>query len=462
MVSLTSEVIDTLKSKVRGSVLTPADAGYDEARTVWNATIDRRPAMIVRCAGTADVIATVGFARDNGLVLSIRGGAHNIAGSAVCDDGVMLDMSAMKSVRVDPEAKRAYVEPGATLGDFDSEAQAFGLATPLGINSTTGVAGLTLGGGFGWISRKFGVTVDNLVAAEIVTADGKWNRVSAEQNPDLFWAIRGGGGNFGAVTLFEYNLHPVGPQIYGGLVVYPLEQAKDVLPKYRDFVAAMPDDLTVWAVMRLAPPLPFLPPEVHGKPVIVLASCYLGPLESGAQAVEGLRHFGTPAGEHLGAMPFTAWQTGFDPLMTPGARNYWKSHNFSAMSDEVLDILTKATSDLPSPHCETFIGAMGGQTNRVPVDATAYANRDSLYTVNIHGRWTEAADDAKCIGWARECFNALTPHAIGSVYVNFLTGDEGDRVKAAYGPNYERLASVKSRYDPQNLFCTNQNIKPSE
>ncbi len=462
MVSLTSEVIDTLKSKVRGSVLTPADAGYDEARTVWNATIDRRPAMIVRCAGTADVIATVGFARDNGLVLSIRGGAHNIAGSAVCDDGVMLDMSAMKSVRVDPEAKRAYVEPGATLGDFDSEAQAFGLATPLGINSTTGVAGLTLGGGFGWISRKFGVTVDNLVAAEIVTADGKWNRVSAEQNPDLFWAIRGGGGNFGAVTLFEYNLHPVGPQIYGGLVVYPLEQAKDVLPKYRDFVAAMPDDLTVWAVMRLAPPLPFLPPDVHGKPVIVLASCYLGPLESGAQAVEGLRHFGTPAGEHLGAMPFTAWQTGFDPLMTPGARNYWKSHNFSDMSDEVLDILTKATSNLPSPHCETFIGAMGGQTNRVPVDATAYANRDSLYTVNIHGRWTEAADDAKCIGWARECFNALTPHAIGSVYVNFLTGDEGDRVKAAYGPNYERLASVKSRYDPQNLFCTNQNIKPSE
>jgi FAD/FMN-containing dehydrogenase len=461
MVSLTSEVIDTLKSKVRGSVLTPADAGYDEARTVWNATIDRRPAMIVRCAGTADVIATVGFARDNGLVLSIRGGAHNIAGSAVCDDGVMLDMSAMKSVRVDPEAKRAYVEPGATLGDFDSEAQAFGLATPLGINSTTGVAGLTLGGGFGWISRKFGVTVDNLVAAEIVTADGKWNRVSAEQNPDLFWAIRGGGGNFGAVTLFEYNLHPVGPQIYGGLVVYPLEQAKDVLPKYRDFVAAMPDDLTVWAVMRLAPPLPFLPPEVHGKPVIVLASCYLGPLESGAQAVEGLRHFGTPAGEHLGTMPFTAWQTGFDPLMTPGARNYWKSHNFTGMSDEVLDILTKATSDLPSPHCETFIGAMGGQTNRVPVDATAYANRDSLYTVNIHGRWTEAADDAKCIGWARECFNALTPHAIGSVYVNFLTGDEGDRVKAAYGPNYERLASVKSRYDPQNLFCTNQNIKPS-
>ncbi|SAL12640.1 FAD-binding oxidoreductase [Caballeronia telluris] len=461
MVSLTSEAIDTLKSQLRGAVLTPSDPGYDAARTVWNATIDRRPAIIVRCAGSADVIAAVGFARDNGLVLSIRGGAHNIAGSAVCDDGVMLDLSAMKSVRVDPEAKRAYVEPGATLGDLDGEAQAFGLATPLGINSTTGVAGLTLGGGFGWISRKFGTAVDNLVAAEMVTADGKWRRVTAEQDADLFWAIRGGGGNFGVVTLFEYRLHPVGPQIYGGLVVYPLEEANKVLPKYRDFVAAMPDELTVWAVMRLAPPLPFLPEDVHGKPIIVLASCYVGPLENGAEAVEPLRHFGTPYGEHLGAMPFTAWQKGFDPLMTSGARNYWKSHNFAAMDDDVLASLAKYTSELPSPHCEIFIGAMGGETNRVPVDATAYANRDSLYTVNIHSRWTEPAEDETCIGWARKVFDALTPHAIGSVYVNFLTGDEGDRVKAAYGPNYARLTEVKSRYDPHNLFCTNQNIKPA-
>jgi FAD/FMN-containing dehydrogenase len=253
MVSLTSEVIGNLKSKLRGTVLTPGDAGYDEARTVWNATIDRRPAMIVRCAGTADVIAAVGFARDNGILLSIRGGAHNIAGSAVCDDGLMIDLSAMRSVRVDPQAKRAYVEPGATLADFDHEAQVFGLATPLGINSTTGVGGLTLGGGFGWISRKFGTSSDNLVAAEIVTADGTWNRVSAEEHPDLFWAIRGGGGNFGVVTLFEFQLHPVGPEIYGGLVIYPLEQGAEVLPKYRDFVASMSDDLTVWAVMRFAP-----------------------------------------------------------------------------------------------------------------------------------------------------------------------------------------------------------------
>jgi FAD/FMN-containing dehydrogenase len=373
----------------------------------------------------------------------------------------MLDLSAMKSVRIDPQARRAYVEPGALLSDFDHEAQAFGLATPLGINSTTGIAGLTLGGGFGWLSRKFGMTVDNLVAAEIVTADGKWHRVNDETDADLFWALRGGGGNFGVVTLFEFRLHEVGPQVYGGLVVYPLEQAADVLPKYRDFMASAPDDLTVWAVMRLAPPLPFLPPEAHGKPAIALACCFVGPLEQGAHALEALRGFGTPYGEHLGPMPFSAWQKAFDPLLTPGERNYWKSHNFSALSDDTFGILTNAVYALPSPQCEIFIGAMAGQTNRVPVDATAYANRDSVYTINIHGRWSEAADDETCTKWARDMFAALTPHAIGSVYVNFMTGEEGERVKAAYGPNYARLADIKRRYDPENVFRSNQNIAPA-
>jgi len=461
MVNIPVESIDTLKTAVRGKVIAPHDADYDAARTVWNATIDRRPALIVRCAGTADVIAALAFARENAMLLSIRGGAHNIAGSAVSDDALMIDLSAMKSVRIDPQAKRGYVEPGALLSDFDHEAQAFGLATPLGINSTTGVAGLTLGGGFGWISRKYGVTVDNLVAAEIVTADGKWRRVSVESEPELFWALRGGGGNFGVVTLFEFRLHEVGPMVYGGLVVYPLEQADQVLPKYREFVAASPDEMTVWAVMRLAPPLPFLPAEVHGKPVIALACCYIGAVEDGEKALEAARGFGTPYGEHLGPMPFTAWQKAFDPLLTPGARNYWKSHNFSALTDETFDILTKAVQALPSPHCEIFIGAMAGQTNRIPANATAYANRDSAYTINIHGRWTEATDDEKCTQWAREMFAALTPFALGSVYVNFLTGDEGDRVKAAYGPNYERLADVKRRYDPENVFRSNQNIQPS-
>ncbi|GGD66160.1 FAD-binding oxidoreductase [Caballeronia grimmiae] len=461
MVNIPVESIDTLKTAVRGKFIAPADSDYDEARKVWNAAIDRRPALIVRCAGTADVIAALAFARDNAMLISIRGGAHNIAGSAVSDDALMIDLSAMKSVRVDPQAKRAYVEPGALLSDFDHEAQAFGLATPLGINSTTGVAGLTLGGGFGWISRKFGVTVDNLVAAEIITADGQWHRVSVESEPELFWALRGGGGNFGVVTLFEFRLHEVGPQVYGGLVVYPLEQADQVLPKYRDFVASSPDEMTVWAVMRLAPPLPFLPEDVHGKPIIALACCFIGPVEDGAKAIEPVRSFGTPYGEHLGPMPFATWQKAFDPLLTPGARNYWKSHNFASLPDETFDVLTKAVLAVPSPHCEVFIGAMGGQTNRVPVDATAYANRDSIYTINIHGRWTDPADDEKCTQWTREMFAALTPYATGSVYVNFLTGDEGDRVKAAYGPNFERLAEVKRRYDPNNVFRSNQNIPPA-
>ncbi|MFM0322506.1 FAD-binding oxidoreductase [Caballeronia glebae] len=461
MSNISGEAIDTLKASVRGRIISPSDTDYDEARKVWNATIDRRPALIVRCAGTADVIAALSFAREHGVLVSIRGGSHNIAGSAVSDDALMIDLSAMKSVRIDPQAKRAYVEPGALLSDFDHEAQAFGLATPLGINSTTGVAGLTLGGGFGWISRKFGVTVDNLVAAEIVTADGTWRRVSVESEPDLFWALRGGGGNFGVVTLFEYQLHEVGPQIYGGLVVFPLEQADEVLPKYREFVAQSPDELTVWAVLRLAPPLPFLPEDAHGKPVVVLASCYVGPVENGERALAPVRSFGTPYGEHLGAMPFTAWQKAFDPLLTPGERNYWKSHNFASLNDETFGILTNAVKSLPSTQCEVFIGAMGGQTNRVPADATAYANRDSIYTINIHGRWSEAADDEKCTKWARDMFAAMTPHAIGSVYVNFMTGEEGDRVRAAYGPNYERLAEAKRRYDPDNLFRSNQNITPA-
>jgi FAD/FMN-containing dehydrogenase len=461
MASLTSDAIDTLKAKIRGAVLRPKDPGFDDARRIWNAVIDRQPAVIVRCAGTADIIAAVAFARDNGLLLAVRGGGHNIAGSAICNDGLVIDLSQMKSVRIDPVAKRAFVEPGATLADFDQEAQAFGLATPLGINSTTGVAGLTLGGGFGWISRKYGTTVDNLVSAEIVTADGKWQRVNATEHADLFWAIRGGGGNFGIVTLFEFQLHSVGPEVFGGLVVYPLEQAGDVLKKYRELTATMSDDLTVWVVMRLAPPLPFLPAEAHGKPMIALAACYLGSPESASHAIEPLRRWGTPYGEHLGPMPYTAWQKAFDPLLTPGARNYWKSHNFAELKDGAFDTMVRFAGALPSPQTEVFIGQMGGQTNRVAPNATAYANRDSNFVMNIHGRWTETADDDKCIAWARQLFDALTPFALGSVYVNFLTQDEGERVKAAYGPNYERLVTVKTQYDPQNVFRHNQNIRPS-
>jgi FAD/FMN-containing dehydrogenase len=351
MVNLSDKVIEEFKSKVRGEVLVPTDPGFEDARKIWNAMIDRRPAMIVRCAGVADVMDSVALARDLDLLVSIRGGGHNIAGNAVCDGGLMIDFSAMKSVRVNPETRIAHVEPGATLGDFDHEAQAFGLATSLGINSTTGVAGLTLGGGFGWLSRKYGMSVDNLVSAEVITADAKRVRASSEENPDLFWAIRGGGGNFGIVTLFEFKVHPVGPEVLSGLIVYPFDQAKAVLRKYREFVDEMPEDLNVWVVMRKAPPLPFLPKEVHGKEVVVLPLFYAGKIDEGKRAIEPLRSFGQPHGEHIGPQPFAAWQKAFDPLLTPGVRNYWKSHNFSELSDGGLDTMIEYASKLPSPHC---------------------------------------------------------------------------------------------------------------
>ncbi len=461
MSSLNNETVDPFKAGLRGPLLRPDDPGYDQARSIWNAMIDRHPALIVRAAGVADVMRTVAFARDNDLLLAVRGGGHNIAGNAVCDGGLMLDMSPMKSVWIDPASRHAYVEAGATLADFDHEAQAFGLATPLGINSTTGVAGLTLGGGFGWLSRKFGLSVDNLIAAEIVTADSQRRWVSVEHEPDLFWAIRGGGGNFGVVTLFEFQLHEVGPEIFGGLVVFPHDQAKSVLTRYRDFVGRLPPDLSVWAVLRQAPPLPFLPAEVHGKDVVVLAAFHCGKVADGPAAVEPLRGFGQPYGEHLGPMPYTAWQKAFDPLLTPGARNYWKSHNFSVLNDDAIDTVVRYAGQLPSPQCEIFLGLIGGEASRPKPDATAYPHRDALYAMNVHTRWSDPAEDRKCIDWARAFFDAAAPYASGSVYVNFLTQDEAGRIGAAYGPNYQRLVQAKNKYDPHNLFRHNQNIAPS-
>ncbi len=461
MTSMKSDVIDDFKLKLRGKLLQPDDPGYDDARKIWNAMIDRRPAMIVRCAGTADVLCSVAFARDHGLLLAIRGGAHNIAGDAVCDGGLVIDLSGMKSVRIDPDARRAYVEAGATLADFDHEAQAFGLATPLGINSTTGVAGLTLGGGFGWLSRKYGLTVDNLISADIITADAQRLRACATENHDLFWAIRGGGGNFGVVTLFEFQLHPVGPEVTAGLIVFPFDQAKKVLTQYRDFVNGMQDDLSVWTVLRKAPPLPFLPGEVHGKEVVVLA--VFSPLRTDAimRAIETLRGFGEPCGEHVGPMPYKAWQQAFDPLLTPGARNYWKSHNFTALSDAAIDTVIRYVGSLPSSQSEIFLGLLGGQASRAAPGATAYPHRSALYAMNVHTRWSDPAEDDKCIAWAREFFAATAPYAAGSVYVNFLTQDEGGRIAEAYGQNYDRLVEIKTKFDPRNLFRQNQNIKPS-
>jgi FAD/FMN-containing dehydrogenase len=458
---LTSEWLKSLKTRLRGPLLVPGDSGYEESRSIWNAMIERRPAFIVRCLGSADVMECVRFARQNGLLLSVKGGGHNIAGNAVCDGGIMIDLSLMKAVQVDPSARRATVEPGCTLAEYDAVAQTHGLATPLGINSTTGVAGLTLGGGFGWLSRKYGMTVDNLLAANVVLADGTLVHVSETHNADLFWGLRGGGGNFGIVTSFEFRLHPVGPEVLSGLIVFPFERARSVLEQFASFTEKMPDDLNVWMVTRKAPPLPFLPKAVHGKEIVALALCYAGDPRQGEKLIEPLRGFATAHGEHVGVQPYTAWQQAFDPLLAPGARNYWKSHNFEQLSTDAIELIIEYAGKLPSPHCEIFVGTIGGQTARVAPDAMAYSSRDAKYVMNVHGRWESAAEDERCIGWAREFFARSQPFASRGAYINFLTQDETDRVAFAYGETYERLVEIKKKYDPTNLFRMNQNIKPA-
>ncbi|HUK61904.1 MAG TPA: FAD-binding oxidoreductase, partial [Dongiaceae bacterium] len=460
--ALKPEAIDGLRTQLRGALCLPGEPGYDAARTIWNAMIDRKPALVVRAAGAADVMHAVRFAREHRLLLAVRAGGHNIAGSAVCEGGLLLDLSPMKSVRIDPKARTARVEPGVTLGEFDREAQAFGLATPLGINSTTGIAGLTLGGGFGWLSRKLGLTVDNLIGADVVTAAGELVHASEKDHPDLFWALRGGGGNFGVVTSFEYRLHPVGPQVLAGLIVHPFARALELFDGYRRVTAAAPDELTVWTVLRKAPPLPFLPPEVHGQEIMVFAVCYHGDLEQGKKAIAPLQALGKPIADVIGPAPLAGWQQAFDPLLTPGARNYWKSHDFTALSDAAIQKVVDYAGRLPTPECEIFVGHLGGAVNRVAKDATAYPHRDVQYVLNVHTRWSAPSDDHRCVAWARELYEHMAPHATGGVYVNFMPDDEKDRVKSgAYGSNYDRLSKLKQKYDPENLFRTNQNIRPA-
>ncbi|HEY3214914.1 MAG TPA: FAD-binding oxidoreductase [Candidatus Eisenbacteria bacterium] len=445
-----------------GTTCLPGEPDYEEARTIWNAMVDRRPAAIVRAVETADVMQAVAFAREHGLRLAVRGGGHNIAGHAVCDGGLMLDLSLMKAVRVDPTTATARIGPGATLGEFDREAQAFCLATPLGINSTTGVAGLTLGGGFGWISRKHGLTVDNLLSVDVVTPDGTLRHASEQENVDLFWAVRGGGGNFGVVTSFEYRLHPVGPEVIAGLIVHPFEQAKGLLEDYRIFAASAPDEVTAWVVLRKAPPLPFLPAEVHGKEVLVFAVCAIGDKQKAEEAIAPLRAMGRPIADVVGRSPFVGWQKAFDPLLTAGARNYWKSHSFMDLDDGFISVLLDAVGRLPGTESEIFIAHLGGAIHRIPADATAYPHRDVNFIMNLHTRWRESAQDSECIARTRQLFDATAPFATGAVYVNFMPDDETQRVQqGAYGTNYERLAQLKKQYDPTNLLRMNQNIEPA-
>jgi FAD/FMN-containing dehydrogenase len=453
--------VDAFAARISGGLLTAADSRYDEARKVWNGTVDRRPALIARSLNNADVQSAVRFASAHGMLVSVRGGGHHIAGNAVAEGGLMIDLSGMRDVSVDVRNRTARVGPGALLGDFDRAAQAHGLATPLGINSTTGVAGLTLGGGFGWLTRRYGMTIDNLLAATVVTADGEMRVVSESSEPDLFWAVRGGGGNFGVATSFQFQLHPVGPEIYAGLIVYPFEQAQRVLRAWRDFTAHAPDELSVWGLLRQAPPLPFLPASVHGTEVVVLVVAYSGDAVAGQRAAAPLLEFGNPVGSALGPTPYAGFQSAFDALLTPGGRNYWKSNNFRSLTDSALDMVIESAAQLPGPECEIFLAQLGAAMARVDPSATAYVARDAHYIMNVHGRWSDPRDDDRIREWARKVFRNAAPYGTGSGYVNFLIDDESERVVASYGINYPRLQTVKRRFDPDNLFRMNLNIKPA-
>ena len=450
-----------LKAQIQGDVLTPADDGkYEAARKIWNGMFDRKPALIVQCKSAADVSVAVRFARDHKLLLSVKGGGHHLAGTSVNDGGMVIDLSGMRGVAVDPKAQTAQVEGGALLSDLDSATQQHGLAVPGGIISHTGVTGLTLGGGFGWISRKYGLSIDNLRSAELVTADGSIVSANEKENADLFWGIRGGGGNFGVATALEFSCAPLGTEVFSGAIIKKFDDLQKLMRCYRDYVRTLPDELTMWMVIRKAPPLPFLPPEWHGKLVAIVAVVYLGDPAQAENLLTPIRELGETVGEHLGMTPWVGWQSGFDGLVPHGARNYWKSHDMTALPDAVIDSISEYLSRMPSDDSQVVIVHMEGATSRVPESATAYPHRKVPFMINVETRWHDAADDERCMAWTREFDSRLRDYAQG-VYVNFLSAEGEDRVKEAYSPEaWKRLVELKKTWDPMNLFRMNQNIKP--
>jgi FAD/FMN-containing dehydrogenase len=443
-------VVDDFRSSWWGELLGPSDTGYDAVRTVWNGMIDRRPALIARCRGASDVIQAVNFAREQQLPVSVRGGGHNVAGNAVCDDGLMIDLSLMNGIRVDPTARTARAEPGLLWNEFDLETQAFGLATVGGTISTTGIAGLTLGGGAGWLSGKHGLTVDNLLSVDIVTADGILRHASPSEHADLFWAVRGAGANFGVVTSFEYRLHAVGPMVTGGLVVHAAAQAGDVLRFYRDFAATQPDELTTYAALLTMP---------DGAQVIALATCYVGPPDESERVIAPLRTFGAPVADMLGPLPYTSMQAMLDASFPYGRQNYWKSNYVATLTDAAIETIVEHAAAVPSPHTVVVIHDFHGAVGRVTPDATAFPHRAPAHSVGIFSNWENIADSERNSSWTRAFSDALQPHASG-VYVNDLGSEGQERVRSAYGTNYERLLALKRTYDPANFFRMNQNIAP--
>ncbi|MBV9198430.1 MAG: FAD-binding oxidoreductase [Alphaproteobacteria bacterium] len=444
--------IDRLSTRLRSGVLLPQSDGYETARRVWNGLVDKRPAAILMCARREDVVEAVNAARTCGLTLAVRGGGHSVAGASVCDGGLVIDLSRMKAVLVDPEQCTVRAEPGLRLGEFDAATQAHGLAVTMGVNSDTGIAGLTLGGGFGRLGRKLGLAYDNLLSAEMVLADGRCVTASATTNPDLFWAIRGGGGNFGIVTSFTYRLHLLGPQILGGLLVHDFDRAREVLRFYRSFSRTAPDDISTDAVFLTAP---------DGRRLVALSVCYIGPVDEGERALRPLREFGQPLQDLIAPVAYTALQASADPLFAPGRRYYWKAQFLKDLSDSAIDALVDGYACATSPLSLAVLQQVGGAIARVPADATAYGNRDAAYDCFPAAIWEDPAEDERHIAWARKFWEAMRPFATGGVYANNL-GEEGEeRVRAAYGGNYARLAAVKAIYDPDNLFRLNQNIRPA-
>ena len=461
-VALDRKATDDLKTRLRGALLRPGDGGYDDARSVWNAMIDRRPALIAQCRGTPDVMACVNFAREQKIPISIKGGGHNIAGLAVCDGGLMVDMSLMRGVFVDPSARTAVAQAGCLLGDVDRETQVYGLAAVLGFISNTGIAGLTLGGGFGYLSRQFGWTSDTVRWMDVVTADGRLVRASEKENSDLFWGLRGGGGNFGVVINFAYELHPVGPEVTAGAIAWRADEASAVLELYRKLISDAPPQLSCVAGLRLAPPAPWLPKEIHGRPIIALFACHAGPLAEGEKLLAPIKSFRSPVGDIIQRRTYVSQQSLLDGTQPKGRRYYWKSEYLSKVEPDFLADAIDIASRITSPHSAILIFPLDGALNRLPEGHSAVGNRNASAVLNIAAAWESPQDDTANVEWARSAWSTLRRFSTGGTYINFLTEDEGDqRIHDAYGKNYERLVKVKSGWDKNNLFRANKNIAPA-
>jgi FAD/FMN-containing dehydrogenase len=460
--AIDQEAIQSLESALRGRLVHAGSADYDSVRLVWNGLIDKRPQFIVRCLGTSDVVSALHFARSQNLEIAVRGAGHNVAGNAVRDGGLVIDLSLMKGVHVDPETQTARVQPGANWGDVDRESQVFGLVTPGGQVSTTGVAGFTLGGGLGFLRRKWGLACDNLISAEVVTADGRVLTASQSSHPDLYWAIRGGGGNFGIVTSFEFRLHPLGPEIYAAAVIYPGDQVRTIVTSWRDYLAEAPDEVTCDVLIWGMPPLPMVPPEMHWAPVVIVAALYSGPIEQAERVLRPLRKLATPIADLSGPRPYVTFQSEFDPLFPNGQLYYWKSLFANELSYHVIEAIANAAQNRPSPQTLMALRGLGGAMSRVPETATAYGNRDARYNLSLDAAWQDPSRTDEIVTWTRKTWSEMRDLTGGGVYLNFAgLGEENDLLAhAGYGRNYDRLRDVKRRYDPTNVFKGNINIAP--